>query len=119
MDVEAFEEAAMMARHAVEPAAFRAAMDLYSGELLPEDRYEAWAQDRRAELRGEYLSLLVELAGLYEQRREFEAAIEALSRVVAEEPAHQESLVRLMRLYALSGRRREALNAWCELADEL
>ena len=40
-DVEAFEEAAATARHAFpEPAAFRAAIDLYAGELLPQDRYE-------------------------------------------------------------------------------
>ncbi len=58
VDVEAFEEAATTARHALEPAAYRAAIDLYSGELLPQDRYEVWAEDRRAQLRGVYLSLL-------------------------------------------------------------
>src|SRR5829696_2387315 len=41
VDVEAFEEAAIAARHARETAAFRAAIDLYSGELLPQNRYEA------------------------------------------------------------------------------
>jgi DNA-binding SARP family transcriptional activator len=40
VDVEAFEEAATSARHAMEPGAFRAAIDLYAGELLPEDRFE-------------------------------------------------------------------------------
>ena len=58
VDAEAFEEAAATARHALEPAAFRAAIVLYPGELLPEDRYEPWAEERRAELRGLYLSLL-------------------------------------------------------------
>src|ERR671910_1363142 len=47
VDVEAFEEAATTARHALGPAAYRAAIDLYSGELLPQDRYEAWAEERR------------------------------------------------------------------------
>ena len=56
VDVEAFEEAAATARHSLQPAAFRAAIDLYSGELLPQDRYEVWAEQRRAELRGRYLS---------------------------------------------------------------
>jgi DNA-binding SARP family transcriptional activator len=55
VDVEAFEEAAATARHAMEPAAYRAAIDLYAGELLPQDRYEAWAEERRAHLRGVYL----------------------------------------------------------------
>src|SRR5918994_1508601 len=58
VDVEAFEEAAVAARHAMEPAAFRAAIALYAGELLPEDRYEPWVQERRAQLRELYLSLL-------------------------------------------------------------
>jgi DNA-binding SARP family transcriptional activator len=49
VDAEAFEGAAATARHApLEPAAFRAAIDLYSGELLPQDRYEPWVEERRA-----------------------------------------------------------------------
>jgi predicted ATPase/DNA-binding SARP family transcriptional activator/DNA-binding CsgD family transcriptional regulator len=119
VDVEAFEEAAVTARRAMEPAAYRAAIDLYSGELLPQDRYEAWAEERRAQLRGVYLSLLLELAALYEERKEFELGIEALSRVVAEEPTHEGTHVELMRLYALSGRRREALGHYEQLRKAL
>ncbi len=40
-------------------------------------------------LRELYLSLLLELAALYEERKEYESAIEALGRVVAQEPAHE------------------------------
>src|SRR3712207_5313292 len=40
VDAEAFEEAAAAARRAKEPAAYRAAIELYAGELLPGDRYE-------------------------------------------------------------------------------
>jgi DNA-binding SARP family transcriptional activator len=43
VDVEAFEEAAATARRNTEPAAYRAALDLYAGDLLPEDRYEEGA----------------------------------------------------------------------------
>jgi predicted ATPase/DNA-binding SARP family transcriptional activator/DNA-binding CsgD family transcriptional regulator/Tfp pilus assembly protein PilF len=119
VDVEAFEEAATTARHALEPAAYRAAIDLYSGELLPQDRYEAWAEERRAQLRGLYLSLLLDLAALYEGRKEFGEAIEALGRVVAEDPTHEGAHVELMRLYALLGRRREALGHYERLKDVL
>ncbi|CAN5115442.1 BTAD domain-containing putative transcriptional regulator [soil metagenome] len=119
VDVEAFEEAANMARHALEAAAYRAAIDLYSGELLPQDRYEPWVEQRRAELRGLYLSLLVELSGLYEERSEYGSAIEALSRVVAQEPTHAGAPVGLMRLYALSGQRREALKQYERLREAL
>jgi hypothetical protein len=55
-------------------AAYRAAIELYAGELLPEDLYEEWTQERRAKLRRTYLELLVELAGLHEEREEYEPA---------------------------------------------
>ena len=119
VDVEAFEEAATAARHTLEPAAFRVAIDLYSGELLPQDRYEVWAEERRAQLRGLYLSLLMEVAGLYEERKEFGEAIEALGKVIAEDRTHEGAHVGLMRLYALLGRRREALRQYERLRDAL
>jgi predicted ATPase/DNA-binding SARP family transcriptional activator/DNA-binding CsgD family transcriptional regulator len=119
VDVEAFEEAAATARRALEPQAFGAAIDLYAGDLLPEDRYEVWLEERRAQLRELYLSLLIELGGLLEEREEFEEAIEALGRVVAQEPIHEGAHVGLMRLYALSGRRREALSQYERLREAL
>ncbi len=51
VDVEAFEEAAKAARRSRDPGAYRAALELYSGELLPDDRYEEWAEEHRGELR--------------------------------------------------------------------
>jgi predicted ATPase/DNA-binding SARP family transcriptional activator/DNA-binding CsgD family transcriptional regulator len=119
VDVEAFEQAASTARHALEPQAYRAAIDLYSGELLPQDRYEGWAEERRAQLRGLYLSLLLEVSALYEERKEFGEAIEALGRLVGEDPTREEAHVGLMRLYALLGRRREALSQYERLRDTL
>jgi DNA-binding SARP family transcriptional activator/DNA-binding CsgD family transcriptional regulator len=120
VDVEAFEETALSARHAsVEPHLFRGAIDLYCGELLPEDRYEGWVQERRAHLRELYLSLLLDLGALLEERREFREAIEAFGRVVIEEPTHEGAHVGLMRLYALLGRRREALSQYERLREAL
>jgi predicted ATPase/DNA-binding SARP family transcriptional activator/DNA-binding NarL/FixJ family response regulator len=119
VDVEGFEEAAATARHAMESAAIRAAIDLYTGELLPEDRYEPWVEERRAHLREVHLSLLLELAALYEERGEFGEAIEALRRMVTEEPIHEGAHVCLMRLYAQLGRRREALGQYERLRESL
>src|SRR5215207_1888959 len=119
VDVEAFEAAAATARRAREPAAYRAAIDLYAGELLPGDRYEEWAEARRQELRGTYLSLLVELADFYEEHEEFEPAIEALGRALTEERTLEEAHARLMRLYALSGRQVEALGQYERLREVL
>ena len=119
VDVDAFEEAAATARHEGEPQAFRAAIDLYAGELLPQDRYEPWTEERRAQLSELYLSLLTELAALHEERGEHGPAVELLRRVVAEEPTREEAHTGLMRLYALSGRRREALGQYERLREAL
>jgi predicted ATPase/DNA-binding SARP family transcriptional activator/DNA-binding CsgD family transcriptional regulator len=119
VDSEAFEEAAAAALQALEPAVFRAAIDLYAGELLPEDRYEPWVEQRRAQLEELYLSLLVELAALYGERNEHEPAIEALGKAVVEEPTREGAHVGLMRLYALSGRRKEALSQYEQLREVL
>jgi hypothetical protein len=59
VDIEAFEEAAATARRSRDPAAYRVALDLYAGDLLPEDPYEDWVEDRRRQLRQNYLDLLV------------------------------------------------------------
>ena len=75
VDVEAFEEATATARRAEAPGAYRAALELYSGGLLPGDRYEEWAEGSRQELRHTWLSLHVELARVYEWRGEYEKGI--------------------------------------------
>ncbi len=119
VDVEAFEEAAATARRSRDSAAYGAALDMYAGELLPDDRYEEWAHDWREQLRREYLELLVELAGLYEERGEYRAAIQARRRVIVEEPMNEEASADLMRAYVLSGRPAEALAQYERLREAL
>jgi DNA-binding SARP family transcriptional activator len=43
VDVDAFEAAVARARESGEVSDYRAALEVCGGELLPEDRYEAWA----------------------------------------------------------------------------
>ena len=57
IDVDRFELAAADARLVKTTAAYRAALALYAGELLPENRYDDWAETRREEL----AALVVEL----------------------------------------------------------
>jgi DNA-binding SARP family transcriptional activator len=109
VEVEAFEEATALARRSRNPAAYRAALELYTGELLPEDPYEEWAEGRRGLLRRLYLALLIELTRLNEERGDYGPAVEALRRAVAEEPTNEATHAGLMHVYALSGRRRDAL----------
>jgi predicted ATPase/DNA-binding SARP family transcriptional activator/DNA-binding CsgD family transcriptional regulator len=119
VDVEAFEAAAVAARRSRDPAAYRAALNLYAGELLPEDRYEDWAENRRTELGQSYLALLVEMAELCEKLGDLESAIDAFRQVVSEEPAHEEAHAGLMRLYARSGQRYQSLRQYEQLREAL
>jgi DNA-binding SARP family transcriptional activator len=119
VDVDAFEEAVAAARRSRDPAAFRAALDLYSGELLPEDRYEPWAEARREELRRIWLSLHLELDRVYEERGDYEGSIEVLQKAISKEPTNEEAHAHLMRLYALIGRRGDALGQYERLREVL
>jgi predicted ATPase len=64
VDVDEFERAALDARRADTPAAYRAALALYGGELLPENRYEEWVETRRDELAELSAALAEELGDL-------------------------------------------------------
>jgi DNA-binding SARP family transcriptional activator len=119
VDVDAFEEATAGARRSGDPAAYRAAINLYSGDLLPEDRYEEWAEGRRQELRRTWLSLHLELARAYEERGEYEKGIDVLQRTVLEDPSNEEVHASLMRLYAFSERQGEALAQYERLREAL
>jgi predicted ATPase/DNA-binding SARP family transcriptional activator/DNA-binding CsgD family transcriptional regulator len=119
VDLEVFEEAASTARRSRELAAYRMALDLYAGDLLPEDRYEGWAEGHRRRLRETRLSLLLGLAGLHEERGEYGLAAEVLQSVASQEPTNEESHASLMRLYALSDRRGEAIAQYARLREVL
>jgi tetratricopeptide (TPR) repeat protein len=92
---------------------------LYTGDLLPEDRYEDWAAGRREELESRHLELLLTLARLREARGDTAAAADALRRVVTQEPSHEEAHLRLMRLYAQTGQRHQALRQYQQLRETL
>jgi DNA-binding SARP family transcriptional activator len=119
VDVEAFEGAAAAARRSRDPAAYRVAIELYAGELLPEDRYEEWAEVKREQLRQLYIALIAELAALYEERGEYDPAIETLVKAISVEPTLEEAHASLMRLYAHSNRPERALIQYGRLRDAL
>ncbi|MCU1359067.1 MAG: transcriptional regulator, family, partial [Ilumatobacteraceae bacterium] len=73
----------------------RQALALYGGELLPQDRYETWAEERREQLRLRHLELL-RLDGRWDTVLEMDAS---------DESAH----LALMRRHAANGDRHAAL----------
>ncbi|WP_462183698.1 BTAD domain-containing putative transcriptional regulator [Frankia sp. AgKG'84/4] len=108
VDVADYRELAAHARRTRAAVAYWGALDLYRDGLLPEDRYEDWASVPREELRADWTALAAELAGELEEAGQVNEAARVLARLVAAEPAHEEHHLRLMRLYALAGRREEA-----------
>ena len=77
----------------------------YRGELLPEDRYAPWAQERRERLRLLHLRLL-KAAGLWE-------------RVLDADPADEEAHRALMRRAVESGDRPAAVRQFDRLCEHL
>lgn len=119
VDVEVFEAAAQQAERAPSVARYRAAIDLYGGALLPEDRFEVWATVRREALRERHLALLVDLARLHEEADDRAAAVTALQTALLDEPLHERAHRELMRIHAVTGRRQRALAQFHLLRDSL
>jgi DNA-binding SARP family transcriptional activator len=109
VDVDAFESAARDAWPAQEHSHFRCAAALYTGDLLPEDPFDEWLDGPRTRLRTTHQALLARLAQLEEERGEIDAATATLQQLVSIEPAHEEAHASLMRLYARTGQRSQAL----------
>ncbi len=122
-DVEAFEQAARDAMASRQLDKLERAVALYTGDLLPMDLYEAWAEAPRNHLRQLYIDVLLALAEAYQERGDLAAAAEtyrtALEKDATLELAHRG----LMAILAQQGQRDRALKQYgvCIdiLADEL
>lgn len=95
VDVERFERAVSAHRSGADPAAAAEAIDVYAGDLLPEDLYEQWTDAERERLRLCYLSLL-RTAGRWRE-------------LLAADPLDEEAHLRLVHQYAEDGDRGQAL----------
>ncbi|HKN93860.1 MAG TPA: BTAD domain-containing putative transcriptional regulator, partial [Thermoleophilaceae bacterium] len=119
VDAEEFERAAAAASGSGDPALCQAAVERYTGELLPEDRYEDWTSARRESLREQCIGVLIELAALEQEAGNVASAVRWLQRALVENPLHEDAHRRLMTLFALSGRRQEALAQYQRLRQAL
>ena len=105
VDVELFENLARRALINEDVGAARQALSMYGGELLPHERYAAWAQERREQLRLRYLHLL-RLDGRWEG-------------VVELDPSDERAHLALMQRYAANGDRHAALRQFERMARTL
>ncbi|MCA1783515.1 MAG: tetratricopeptide repeat protein [Intrasporangiaceae bacterium] len=104
VDVEAF-EALSCSNDAKD---LRAALSLYGGELLADDRYAEWLMARRAALGRARNDLLQRLAQHCLDAGDLTEARRLLERVLDDDPADENAHQGLMRVHARSGNRAAA-----------
>lgn len=122
IDVDAFESECAAARQTKDPHLYTSALALYTGDLLPEqgyERWERWVSERREQLRAAYLKLLKEAAQLYLARRDILPAIDVLENLTARDPFQEDMQRELMRVYAISGQRYQAIRQYQRLRSIL
>jgi DNA-binding SARP family transcriptional activator len=119
IDVDAFEAAARAAMSNGSVEAYRIAIELYAGELLPEERYADWAAPRREALYSTYLGLLLRLGEAHEEAGDFESAEDSYGRLVALDQINETGHAGLMRIFARTGRRQQALSCFQRLDEAL
>jgi tetratricopeptide (TPR) repeat protein len=98
---------------------YRAAVELYRGELLPEDRFEDWAEGPRETFRERHLGLLMEYAEALSAQGEHTQAMDVVGAVTAADPFHEGAQRTLMTALAASGRRYQALAVFDRLREAL
>jgi len=101
VDVERFESEAGRALGAADPGSCASVASQYTGELLPEDRYEEWTQPTRERLHILYAALL--------------RCAERWSDLLEIEPLDEEAHRALIRAYAEAGNRAAALRQFARL----
>lgn len=111
VDARAFEGLAAGVRSAAageQAGLARAALARYAGDLLPGDRYEAWASAPRERLRRRYLDLLDLLSDDAVERGDLDEAIRLLDQAQIAEPLDESRYVRAAELLLFQGRRGSA-----------
>ena len=117
IDVDAFETTARSARQHDGLDYVLAALSLYPGELLPEERYAEWTIQRRDALENDYLALVLQSGTAHEASGDLAGAGEAYTLLLRGDPASEEGHAGLMRVLALSGRRQQALSQYQQLEE--
>ena len=112
VDVDAFVAAADEGRA-------EQALELYSGDLLPEDRFEPWTEEPRAIYRMRFQGLLLDHAAELERIGDARRASELLERLVGLDPLNEEAVLGLMRAHARAGRRHLALRQYSRIEAAL
>lgn len=121
VDVQAFEQLSATPAGPPEQRAadLEQALALYQGDLLPDDRYAEWTLLPREALRRQYRDVSLALATYHREARDYVQAITLLTPLLSYDPADEPIHRELMRLYALAGRRHEALRQYQTCVEAL
>jgi DNA-binding SARP family transcriptional activator len=119
VDVEQFEEATANALTSGDIAELRRALDLWTGPLLPEDQYAAWAIEHGARLADLHATLATAVGSRLLERGEFAAALAILEPLAASRPVDEQLHRALFEVLAGLGRRWEAISRYERLRAAL
>jgi DNA-binding SARP family transcriptional activator len=123
VDIDAFRQAASRAEASRNAAAYAEADALWTGDLLPEDRYEPWTEAPRDELNERRRLLLLDQGRLLLDEGDARGAEARFQEARRVNPLDEEAHTGLMQVYARTGQRDKALRQYDELTrllrDEL
>ena len=119
LDATTFSRHALAALAGQDRNACRAALALYGGEYLPDDRYADWAMPRRHELHSLHLQVLLHAATLGRAQGDATEAIGFVRALLAADRYHEPAARLLMELLADEGRQHESDAAYRTLQAAL
>lgn len=112
VDAKEFERLASKSIKTENIADCEISIELYKGDLLFEDLYEDWIVARREYLRILYRKLVTKTASIYSGQGRHDRGIELLKNLSLIDPTDERVHQELMRLYAMTGSKYQALKQY-------
>ncbi|MFH9618374.1 ATP-binding protein [Streptomyces pratensis] len=112
VDTDHAEEAAESALASHDPAALKDALAMFTGELLPEDRYVSWTEPRRARLTALTNEMHLGLASAHLERGALQEATATAEHVLRSSPAEEAAHRILIDACIRQGLRRRAVGQY-------
>lgn len=95
------------------------AIQLYKGDYLSESLYDSWTLEERERLLARYLATATALADRLSQQGKTEEAVHLCEQVLKRDRCYEEAYQILMRAYAHSGSRSQALRSYMRCVQAL
>ncbi len=95
------------------------AVNLYKGDYLAESLYDSWTLEERERLLARYLATATALAERLVENDDVQQAIHVCERVLRRDRCYEEAYQTLMRAYAQSGSRSQALRTYTRCVHAL